>query len=147
MKPALFTDRDGTINRDCPYCHDPADLFIFDDAVNIIRDYKSKGYLIIIITNQSGIARRFFTVREMEEFNNALLEKLREKGAGVDGIYFCPHHPGDNCTCRKPGDGLIRQAMKDFDIDLENSVVMGDRDDIEGELARKLGIKSIILHR
>ncbi|MGC8506511.1 MAG: D-glycero-alpha-D-manno-heptose-1,7-bisphosphate 7-phosphatase [Thermoplasmata archaeon] len=147
MRPALFTDRDGTINRDCPYCHDPSDLVIFDDAVDIIRDYRSRGYLIIVITNQSGIARGLFTVEEMKKFNDALLEKLRERGAGVDGIYFCPHHPDEKCSCRKPADGLVRQAMKDFDIDLKNSVILGDRDDIEGELARRLGIRSIILHR
>ncbi|MFG1519606.1 MAG: HAD-IIIA family hydrolase, partial [Thermoplasmataceae archaeon] len=69
MKPALFTDRDGTINRDCPYCHDPSSLIIYDDAVEIIKEYKEKGYLIIMVTNQSGIARGFFTVDDMKRFN------------------------------------------------------------------------------
>jgi D-glycero-D-manno-heptose 1,7-bisphosphate phosphatase len=147
MKPALFTDRDGTINKDCPYCHDPSSLIIYDDAVKIIKEYREKGYLIIMVTNQSGIARGFFTVDDMKRFNRALLDELKRRGAGIDRVYFCPHHPDDKCSCRKPNDGLIKQAMKDFDIDLKNSVILGDRDDIEGELARKLGIKSIILHR
>ncbi len=145
MKKALFIDRDGTINRDCPYCRDPKDLVIYDDAVDIIRNYRESGYLIVIVTNQSGINRGYFTEEQYEEFNRALLSELERRGAKVDAVYHCPHRPDEGCTCRKPGTGLILRAVNDLDIDLGGSIVIGDRDDVDGEMARRLGMQYRIL--
>lgn len=137
---ALFIDRDGTINRDCPYCSDPDDLVIYDDAVRLIKQYKSNGYLVIVITNQSGIARGYFTEEQLNKFNRKMVEELSRRGAQIDDIYYCPHHPDDNCDCRKPRTGLVNRAVKDHDILLSQSIMVGDRDDTDGELARNLGI-------
>jgi histidinol-phosphate phosphatase family protein len=104
---ALFIDRDGTINKDCPYCHDIKDLYIYDDAVEIMKEYKNKVYLVIIITNQSGINRGYFTDQEFRVFHNELLRRLKERGVEVDKTYFCPHRPDENCRCRKPKLGMI----------------------------------------
>jgi histidinol-phosphate phosphatase family protein len=144
-KPALFIDRDGTINQDCPYCKDPEDLHVYTDAVDIISKYASKGFLIIIITNQSGVNRGYFNVKELQEFNSALIRKVAQMGGRIDDIFYCPHTPEEKCECRKPETGLIKQATEKYEIDMENSVMVGDRDDMDGELARRLGINFILL--
>lgn len=144
---ALFIDRDGTINKDCPYCHNIKDLYIYDDAVEIMKEYKNKGYLIIIITNQSGINRGYFTDQEFHVFHNELLKRLKERGVEFDKTYYCPHRPDENCRCRKPKLGMIEKAMEEFDIDLKNSIIIGDRDDMEGEMGRRIGIDYRILER
>ena len=146
-KRALFIDRDGTINKDCPYCHDKKDLIIYDDAVEIMKDSRNREYLNIIITNQSGINRGYFTDEEFHVFHNELLKQLEERGVVIDKTYYCPHRPDENCECRKPKLGMIKKAMEDFDIDLENSIIIGDRDDMEGEMGRQLGIEYRILKR
>ena len=144
-KPALFIDRDGTINRDCPYCKDPEDLQIYSDAVDIISKYASRGFLIIIITNQSGIGRGYFNVEEMQNFNSALMRKVTRMGGRIDDLFYCPHTPEEKCECRKPETGLIKQATEKYEIDMENSIMVGDREDMDGKLARRLGIKFIHL--
>ena len=145
MNKALFIDRDGTINHDCPYCKDPKDLRIYDDAVDIIIDFRKRGFLIVIVTNQSGINRGYFSEAEFEKFNSALLKELEREGAKVDAVYHCPHRPDEGCLCRKPGTGLLLQAARDLDIDLNSSFVVGDRDDVDGEMARRLGMKYMII--
>ena len=145
MNKALFIDRDGTINHDCPYCKDPKDLRIYDDAVDIIKDFRKRGFLIVIVTNQSGINRGYFSEAEFEKFNSALLKELEREGAKVDAVYHCPHRPDEGCLCRKPGTGLVLQAAMDLDIDLSSSFVVGDRDDVDGEMARRLGMKYMII--
>lgn len=146
-RKALFVDRDGTINRDCPYCHDPADIIIYEDAVRIMRCYQKDGFILVLVTNQSGINRGYFSEEEMHAFNHALLVKLRSMGVEISAVYFCPHRPDEGCECRKPGTGLVKKACSDLGIDLGASHVLGDRDDIEGEMARRLGIGYTILRR
>ncbi len=137
---ALFIDRDGTINRDCPYCSNPNDLVLYEDTVRLMKQYKKNGYLIIVITNQSGIARGYFTQEQLNSFNQKMIDELSKRGVEIDGIYYCPHLPDENCNCRKPKTGLVEEAVKDHDILLSQSIMVGDRDDIDGEMARKLGI-------
>ncbi|MGC8565722.1 MAG: D-glycero-alpha-D-manno-heptose-1,7-bisphosphate 7-phosphatase [Thermoplasmata archaeon] len=144
---ALFIDRDGTINRDCPYCHRIEELYIYEDAVNIMRKYQENGYLIIILTNQSGIGRGYFTIDEFWYFHNHLVMELERRGIHITDTYFCPHKPEDNCPCRKPNTGLIERAVKDYNIDVDKSIVIGDRDDVDGEMARRFGIKYEIIKR
>lgn len=147
MQPALFIDRDGTINRDKGYVHDVSDLELYSDIPGIIRSYREKGYLVIVITNQSGINRGYFKEEDYLAFNAAISKELEKQGAKIDAFYHCPHTPAENCGCRKPKTGLIDLALKDFDIDMTRSVFIGDRDDIDGEVARKLGLDYIILKR
>ena len=142
-KPAVFVDRDGTLNRDCPYCHDPKDLYVFADTVELVRKYADQGYSVFIVTNQSGINRGYFTRKQVNEFNQALEAEMSSMGVKVDDIFVCPHRPEENCNCRKPGTGMVEQALEKYEIDISQSVFIGDRDDMDGELARKYGMKFI----
>jgi D-glycero-D-manno-heptose 1,7-bisphosphate phosphatase len=129
MRPAVFLDRDGTIIKDADYLSEVDQLEVFEFAVEALRLLKSKGFLLIVLTNQSGIARGFFDEAQMRIVNDALQAQL---GGLVDAIYFCPHGPDDGCECRKPGVGMIRQAAGEFSIDLANSWIIGDKkSDIE----------------
>ena len=144
-KPAVFVDRDGTLNRDCPYCHDPKDLYVYVDTVKALREYQSRGYFIFMISNQSGLNRAYFTQEEMDAFNSALFGEMEKMGVHVDDAFICPHTPEEHCSCRKPERGLIEQAMEKYEIDIPKSVYFGDRDDLDGELARKFGMKFILV--
>ncbi len=141
MRPALFIDRDGTINRDCPYCRSPEQIEIFDDVFEPLK-VLSKYFLVIIITNQSGVSRGYFTEEDLKRMHQKIMREVSGKGGRIDGIYYCPHLPEDNCSCRKPKTGLVEKAMRDFDIDLRESFVIGN-DDKDTGLARNLGIRSI----
>ena len=145
MRKALFIDRDGTIIKDVPYSADPGKIVIYDDAVDLMNNYEKKGYLIVIVTNQSGINRGYFSVKDLEKFNSVLTGMLKSRGVRVDGIYFCPHKPDENCRCRKPETGMIMDAVSDLGIDVKHSVMAGDRDYMDGELARRTGMKFILL--
>ena len=145
MRKALFIDRDGTIIKDVPYSADPGKIVIYDDAVDLMNNYGKKGYLIVIVTNQSGINRGYFSAKELEKFNSVLTGMLKSRGVRVDAIYFCPHKPDENCRCRKPETGMIMDAVSDLGIDVKHSVMAGDRDDMDGELARRTGMKFILL--
>ncbi len=143
----LFIDRDNTINHDCPYCHDPSQLKIFGDSVELMKRYQENGYHIVVLTNQSGINRGYFTVEQMNSFNDALKSELEKRGVHIERIYYCPHRPDENCNCRKPKTELLDRAIRDFDADISQSLIVGDRDDMEGEMARRKGMKYLILDR
>jgi D-glycero-D-manno-heptose 1,7-bisphosphate phosphatase len=129
MRPAVFLDRDGTIIKDADYLKEVDQLEVFEFTVEALRLLKAKGYLLIVLTNQSGIARGFFDEEQMRSVNNALQERL---DGSIDAIYFCPHGPDDACDCRKPKIGMIKQAANEFSIDLANSWIIGDKkSDIE----------------
>jgi histidinol-phosphate phosphatase family protein len=146
-RKALFVDRDGTINVDCPYCHKVEDLRIYADSVDILKQYSAEGFLIVMVTNQSGIGRGYFGRSEMESFNDEIISFMKKNGVEISAVYFCPHLPEEGCNCRKPSTGLFEQAARELDIDLTRSVVLGDRDDIDGEAARRLGIRYRIVKR
>jgi len=145
LRKALFIDRDGTIIEDVPYSANPGKIVIYQDAVDLMRNYANRGYLIVMVTNQSGINRGYFTLEELEKFNDVLTGMLKSRGVNVDAIYFCPHKPEEHCRCRKPETGMVVDAAADLGIDLKNSVMAGDRDDMDGELARRTGMKFILM--
>jgi D-glycero-D-manno-heptose 1,7-bisphosphate phosphatase len=129
MNRAAFFDRDGTINEDVGYLSDPADLRFIKGVPELIRKHNEAGDLVIVVTNQSGIARGMYTEADMHELHHVLNERLEgEYGAHVDAFYFCPHHPDYSgaCDCRKPEPGLFLRAMSDFGIDPALSVSYGD---------------------
>lgn len=129
MNKAAFFDRDGTINVDIGYLHRPEDIEFVANTPQLIRKYNEEGYLVIVVTNQSGIARGMFTEEDMHKVHAAMNERLRnEYGAHIDAFYFCPHLPEitGECDCRKPKPGLFLQAIKDHDIDPAQSVSYGD---------------------
>lgn len=138
-------DRDGTIIKDIPYSADPGKIVIYQDAVKLMREYEKEGYLIVMVTNQSGINRGFFTRGDLEKFNAVLTGMLKSKGVNVDAIYFCPHKPEENCRCRKPQTGMVMDAAAELGIELKYSVMAGDREDMDGELARRTGMKFILM--
>lgn len=140
---AVFLDRDNTIIMDCPYCRRREDVKLMDGAAEAIRLLNREGIPVIVLTNQSGIGRGYFTLREMEEVNDEMAKQLAAGGAHIDALYYCPHTPDDMCSCRKPMPGLIDMARRDFGSSGE--FVIGDRDDIDGELARRAGLEYAIV--
>lgn len=135
MKRAVFLDRDGVITQDPPhYAHKPEQLKLVPGAAEAMRSLNEKGLAVVVITNQSGVARGYYTEEDVAIYNKALEEELLKGNARVDAMYYCPHHPdfGDskykiNCDCRKPNPGLLLLAAKELDIDLERSFVVGDK--------------------
>ena len=150
-KPAVFMDRDGTVNEQMGYINHLDRFVLLPGAGKAIRLLNEAGYLTIIVSNQSGVARGYFPVDLVYRVHDKMNALIKEEGAVLDGIYFCPHYPdgkippyGMKCDCRKPGIGLINKASASFDIDMENSHVIGDRcSDIE--MAHKAGLKGIMV--
>lgn len=141
---AVFLDRDGTINEDTGYIDSPERLVFIDGAASAIKKLNSKGFKVIVITNQSGIGRGYFSKEAADAVNKKLEDVLEKQSAHLDGIYYCPHHPDDNCECRKPKIGLLEKARKDLDIDFKKSYVVGDKiSDVE--LAHNIGGKGILV--
>ncbi len=129
MTRAIFIDRDGTINIDKDYITDPDQLEFIEGSPEAIALANKLGLKVIVISNQSGVARGFMTIEQVENVNAHLVEMLRERGVVADAIYYCPHYPanGDICTCRKPDIGMLIRAKEKFDIDLVSSFVVGDK--------------------
>jgi D-glycero-D-manno-heptose 1,7-bisphosphate phosphatase len=127
--PAVFLDRDGTIIEDMRYLHEPDKVRLLSGAAQAIQQLNDAGYLVVVVTNQSGIARGFYTVADYEAVETRLAALLEAQGARVDGAYFCPHHPRFTgpCDCRKPGTRLFRDAQAALDIDFGKSWWVGDR--------------------
>ena len=141
MKPAVFIDRDGTLIEEVNFLSRLEDLRFFPFTIESIKLLKDSGYLIIVVTNQSGIGRRIFEESAMHAIHEKIQEDLPEK---LDGFYFCPHLPGEGCACRKPNPGMIEAACADFAIDLENSWMIGDKA-IDVETGFKAGIKTAMV--
>ncbi|HQU85685.1 MAG TPA: HAD family hydrolase [Pyrinomonadaceae bacterium] len=120
----VFIDRDGTLIEEVNFLSKVEDLRFFSFTDEAVKLLKANGFLIIVVTNQSGIARKIFTEMAMHEIHEKIQNQLSEK---LDGFYFCPHLPTDGCVCRKPNLGMIEDACKDFEIDLENSWMIGDK--------------------
>lgn len=132
-RPAIFIDRDGTIIHQVELLQKVSQLKIFPEAADAIRAFNELGYLVIIITNQPVVARGIIGPKEVDQIHKVLIARLAKKGAKIDAVYFCPHHPQANmkkyrvvCTCRKPSPGMILQGAKDYNIDLKKSFLIGD---------------------
>jgi len=140
LVPAVFIDRDGTIMQDADYCSDPKEVKIFPGVQEALRRLKTNGYKLVIITNQSGIGRGFFTI---EQYRAVEAEVLRQLGDGlIDATYFCPDVPGQHSSCRKPAPGMILEAARSHQIDLTRSFFIGDKE-IDAECGRNAGVRTI----
>ena len=138
--PAIFVDRDGTIMEDRDYCSDPKDVKIFPGVPEALGRLKSKGFKLIIITNQSGIGRGLMTA---EQYRAVEGEVSRQLGASlIDATYFCPDVPSQHSSCRKPAPGMILQATREHRIDLPCSFFIGDKE-IDAECGRNAGVRTI----
>ncbi len=136
MNKAVFLDRDGTIMFDPGYISDPGKVEIFGEDVPALKALKEAGYLLIIITNQSGIGRGYFSADDLQKVNLRMCVLFEEKGVWFDGIYVCPHIDENKCTCRKPQPGLIFRAAREHDIDIPFSYVIGNsRSDVMAGVA------------
>jgi D-glycero-D-manno-heptose 1,7-bisphosphate phosphatase len=145
MKKAVFLDRDGVINvekKDYVKCI--KEFQIIEDIPKAIVELKKKGFLVIVITNQSAINRGLLTIKILNEIHNHLQEILKDNDTLIDNFYFCPHRPDENCLCRKPKPGLLLQAAKQYEIDLKDSFFIGDSQ-TDMEAAKAAGCKYILL--
>lgn len=143
---AIFLDRDGTINIDSGYVHSVEEFRYFPNTKEALRLLQSMGYILLVITNQSGIARKLYGEDDYEELTNWMLDDLRKEGVRVSKVYHCPHHPEFTgvCDCRKPSTGLFMEAAQDFDLNLDACWSIGDsvRD---LEICKETGCKGILL--
>ncbi len=138
--PAVFLDRDGTLMHDADYCSRPEQVQIFNQVPAVLRRLKKAGYKIIVITNQSGIGRGFFTEQEYRAVES---EVSRQVGDGlIDATYFCPDVPGRPSECRKPAPGMVLQAAREHALDLSRSFLVGDKE-IDAECAHNAGVRAI----
>lgn len=142
MEKALFLDRDGTIIIDKGYMNKIEDLELMPGVIKSLRYAMKRGYLLFIITNQSGIGRGYFTLENFNNFNNHLIKLLKIHNIEIQKTYYCPHAPEDKCSCRKPETDMVDEAVNEFDIDRGASFFIGDRDS-DILCAEKSNIKSI----
>lgn len=150
-KPAVFLDRDGTINQEVGYIRDLDNLALIPGAAEAIRQLNQMGIPVVVVTNQSGVARGYYPESWMEQLHGRLKTLLAAEGAQLDGVYYCPHLPDGevpeysfDCDCRKPEPGMLEQAAKDLNLDLSHSFMIGDKaTDIDVGL--RVGCKTILL--
>jgi D-glycero-D-manno-heptose 1,7-bisphosphate phosphatase len=141
-RPAVFLDRDGTIMRDVDYCGDPAQVEVFPGATEALRRLKANGYKLIVVTNQSGIARGYFSESDYRAVEREFLRQLGEDS--IDGTYYCADLPEANSQRRKPAPGMILEAQRDHHLDLASSYFIGDKaSDIA--CGRNAGIQTILV--
>ncbi|HQR32602.1 MAG TPA: D-glycero-beta-D-manno-heptose 1,7-bisphosphate 7-phosphatase [Blastocatellia bacterium] len=150
-RPAVFLDRDGTVNEEVGYVCDPAQFRLYEYAAEAVRLVNQAGWLAIVVTSQAGIARGMFDEKFLAQIHQQMKTELADAGATIDAIYYCPHHPtvGEppyrlECECRKPKPGMLRQAAEELNLDLTASVVIGDRfRDLA--MAQAVGARSVLV--
>jgi len=138
---ALFLDRDGVINIDKGYVYKKEEFEFCDGVFETLRYAKELGYLLIVVTNQSGISRGYYTQEEFETLTAFMIDEFQKEGITIDKVYHCPHHPDSGCECRKPKPGMLLKAKEEFDIDLDSSVMIGDKKS-DVEVAKNAGVKT-----
>jgi D-glycero-D-manno-heptose 1,7-bisphosphate phosphatase len=150
-RPAIFMDRDGTVNEQMGYINHLCRFVLLPRSGEAVRLLNQNGFLAIIVSNQSGVARGYFPIELVYKVHDHMGMLLKQEGAVLDGIFFCPHYPGGKvseysrpCDCRKPRTGLIDQACRQFAIDMTNSYVIGDRC-TDMELASRSGLRGIMV--
>jgi D-glycero-D-manno-heptose 1,7-bisphosphate phosphatase len=148
-QPAAFLDRDGVLNVDHGYTFKPGDFELMPAAAAAVRRLNAAGYIVIVVTNQSGVARGYYTEADVKAFNAHMHEVLQAEGACIDAFYYCPHHPEGTvkelairCDCRKPAPGMLEQAARDWPIDRGRSFLIGDKDD-DVTAAKAFGIRGV----
>lgn len=149
MNKALFLDRDGVVNVEKNYLHKIEDFELMEGIIDVCRVYQDQGYLILIVTNQSGISRGYYTEEDFAHLSRWMIEHFKEAGITITRIYHCPHHESIDgvCECRKPEPGMFLEARKEYDLDMEHSVMIGDNErDIEASLKAGVGM-NILLSR
>ncbi len=142
MQKALFLDRDGVINVEKDYLYKIEDFEFIDGIVELCRYYQDNGYKIFVVTNQSGIARGYYSEDDFAKLSKWIIKEFSKYGIDITKIYHCPHHPdiSGDCECRKPKPKMLLDAEKEFDLDMKNSIMIGDKErDIEAGLNAGVG--------
>lgn len=151
-KPAVFFDRDGVLNKEIGYLYKIADFCWMDGAVETIKYFNDRGYYVFVITNQSGVARGYYTEAEVEKLHQYMNQELKKYNAHIDEFFYCPHYAKGSvekysidCNCRKPKTGMIELAFSKYAISKDNSMMIGDKQS-DMECAKNAGIKSILFN-
>ena len=140
----IFLDRDGVINHEVNYLHKISEFRFIDGIFNSCKYFKDLGYQIIIVSNQSGIGRGYYSENEYQYLTNWLLDQFQQNDINILDVFHCPHNPDGNCNCRKPMPGMFMEAKKTYDIDMKKSWMIGDKEtDIQAAIAS--GISNTIL--
>ena len=150
--PAIFLDRDGTINIDHGYVYEVDRFEFIDGVIDAMRELKEMGFALVLVTNQSGIARGIFTEADFENLTEWMDWSLADRGVDLDGIYYCPHHPEGTveafslvCDCRKPQPGMLLSARDFLNIDMASSYMVGDKvEDMRAAEAAQVGTKVLV---
>src|SRR5918999_1621312 len=144
MRTTVFLDRDGTINEEVSYLGHPDLLCLIPGAAEAIRLLNEADCLAIVVSNQSGVGRGYFSTATVEAIHQQLAKQLAIHGAYVDAIYYCPHHPSEGCNCRKPKTGMLVRAARDYGIDMHRAFVVGDKvSDLDA--GRQVGCKTVLV--
>jgi D-glycero-D-manno-heptose 1,7-bisphosphate phosphatase len=144
MKPFAFIDRDGTVIVEKEYLGDPDGVELLPGTVAGLRRLRELGYGLVIVTNQAGVGRGFYTEVDVRAVNQRMADLLADHDLAFDGVYYCPHRSDAGCVCRKPAPGMIRQAQAELAVDMARSVVIGDRKSDIG-LGKGLGLRAILV--
>ncbi|WP_439242859.1 D-glycero-beta-D-manno-heptose 1,7-bisphosphate 7-phosphatase [Lonepinella sp. BR2474] len=151
MNKAIFLDRDGTLNIDHGYVHQIDDFQFIEGSIEALKALKAMGYLLVVVTNQSGIARGYFSEDKFLQLTEWMDWSLADRGVDLDGIYYCPHHPEgegefrQDCDCRKPKSGMLQQAIKELKIDPRRSFMVGDKiDDLQAGLRANVAYNVLV---
>lgn len=140
----VFLDRDGTIIKDKHYLSDPDQVELMDGAADGLRKLAGLGAVLVVVSNQSGVGRGYFTEQDVTRVTARLRELLSGQGIDPAGFYHCPHAPEDECSCRKPATGLVERAVEDLGLEPDPGFVIGDKD-ADVELAKNLGLTSVLV--
>lgn len=144
MAKAVFLDRDGVINVDKEYVLKIEDFELIPNTIDALKIMQEGGYILIIITSQSGIGRGYYTEQDFQKLNRHMLGLFSAKGIKISKVYHCPHSPDEGCNCRKPNISIINEAEKEFGIELKKSYVIGDKtSDIE--MGKRAGCRTILV--
>jgi D-glycero-D-manno-heptose 1,7-bisphosphate phosphatase len=145
MKKAVFLDRDGVINIERGYTHRLEDFVILPDLLDVLKLIQKKGYLLIVVSNQSGVAKGLYKQSDVETLHAFMLEEFSKNGILISEIYYCIHHPDvSKCICRKPDSLFVEKALARFDIDERKSYFIGDKER-DTLAAEKAGVKGILI--
>jgi D,D-heptose 1,7-bisphosphate phosphatase len=135
-RPAVFLDRDGTLIKDVGYLKYPSQIKLFRQTAGALKALRKAGFYLLVVSNQSGVARGYFSEAQVKKVHQKLQRMLKVQDAKIDAFFYCPHHPqgkvkslSKHCDCRKPSTGMIRQALKRYPVDLKKSYVVGDKID------------------
>jgi D,D-heptose 1,7-bisphosphate phosphatase len=141
---AVFLDRDGTINIDVHYLADPDKFEMYPGVGEGVRELKNHGFKVIVVTNQSGIGRGYYSLDQLSAIHKKMNNIFLRYDITLDGIYYCPHHPDDHCNCRKPNTGLFEKAISQHNINISKSFMVGDKL-LDIEAGKKIGARTILI--